>query len=92
MLKVILTKQFKKDLRRIQKRGFDINYIMEVAGIIAEGRQLPAMFRDHSLKGSYIGRRECHPGFDWLLIYEIHNDTLILELIRTGTHQDVLND
>ena len=47
------------------------------------------MFKDHPLKGEYKGKRECHIYPNWILVYEIYEDVLILELCRTGTHSDI---
>lgn len=83
------TTQFKKDLKTVQKRGCNLRLIEEVIQILAEGQPLPAKNRDHALVGNYSGCRECHIEPDWLLIYEVANNDLILLLIRTGTHSDL---
>lgn len=57
--------------------------------ILANGETLPPKYKDHELKGNYQGHRECHIEPDWLLIYKIENDILILTLTRTGTHSDL---
>ena len=84
------TSRFKKDYKRIKKRGYNISLLGEVLILLAKGEPLPEKYLDHPLKGEYIGCRECHITPDWLLIYEIANDTLILYLTRTGTHADLL--
>ena len=61
----------------------------EVISILANQEPLPEKFRDHSLLGKYTGCRECHITPDWLLIYEIDGDELILYLTRTGSHSDL---
>ena len=83
------TTKFQKDLKRIQKRGYDISLLTEVIKILASGEQLPARNKDQSLTGNYTGCRECHITPDWLLIYEIADKDLILYLTRTGTHGDL---
>lgn len=83
------TTKFQKDLKRIQKRGYDISLLTEVIKILAAGEQLPARNKDHSLTGNFAGCRECHITPDWLLIYEIADEDLILYLTRTGTHSDL---
>ena len=83
------TSRFQKDLKRIQKRGYDIDRIKEVVLELAEGRTLDPKYNDHGLTGEYSGCRECHITPDWLLIYEIYEDELILYLTRTGTHSDL---
>lgn len=83
------TTKFQKDLKRIEKRGYNISLLTEVIKKLANGEQLPEKNKDHSLLGEYSGCRECHIAPDWLLIYEIANDELILYLTRTGTHSDL---
>ena len=83
------TTRFQKDLKRVQKRGYDISLLTEVIKILASGRPLPEKNRDHALIGNFDGCRECHITPDWLLIYEISDENLILYLTRTGTHGDL---
>lgn len=87
--KNVPTKMFKKDLKIAIKRGYSIKLLEKVIEIIASGEKLPQKYRDHSLIGIYKGARECHITPDWLLIYEISNNELILYLTRTGTHSDL---
>ncbi len=86
---VKLTSQFKKDFKRVIKRGRNIKNLEDVIEIIAVGETLPEKYRDHSLSGRWSGHRECHVEPDWLLIYRIENDVLVLTLSRTGTHSDL---
>ena len=83
------TAQFKKDYKLIKKRGYNVKLLKEVVSMLARGEKLPARYNDHALKGEFLGCRECHITPDWLLIYEIDNNTLILYLSRTGTHSDL---
>jgi len=83
------TTKFQKDLKRAQKRGYDISLLTEIIKKLANGETLPEKNRDHSLIGDYAGCRECHITPDWLLIYEIDNGELILYLTRTGSHSDL---
>ncbi len=83
------TSKFQKDLKRIEKRGYNLSLITEVIKKLANGEKLPEKNKDHSLFGEYSGCRECHITPDWLLIYEIENNELILYLTRTGTHSDL---
>ena len=83
------TTKFQKDLRRAKKRGYDISLLKEVIRKLAAGVPLPEYNRDHGLSGDYVGCRECHITPDWLLIYEIDGNNLILYLTRTGTHSDL---
>lgn len=83
------TSRFQKDLKRIQKRGYQIQLIQEVVRKLSDGETLEPKYKDHPLSGDYVGCRECHITPDWLLIYEIYEDELILYLTRTGTHSDL---
>ena len=91
MLKIEFTNQFKKDFKLIKKRGYDIKKFMEVVALLQKQETLPAKYRDHQLTNSkeYKDVRECHIEPDWLLIYRIKNEVLILELSRTGSHSDL---
>nr|AGS53200.1 YafQ toxin protein [uncultured bacterium contig00081] len=84
------TSRFKGDYKLIKKRGYDLALLAEVIRVLAKGEQLDAKYKDHPLKGSFVGCRECHVTPDWLLIYEIDDDKLYLYLTRTGTHSDLL--
>ena len=81
--------KFQKDLKRVQKRGYDISLLKNVLNLLVSGEPLPAKYKDHSLLGNYTGCRECHITPDWLLVYEIEDSELILYLTRTGTHSDL---
>ena len=84
-----LSPRFKKDYKLAQKRGYNMNLLKEVIDILANGEQLPQKYLDHPLSGDYRGARECHIEPDWLLIYRIEKDLLVLGLTRTGTHSDL---
>ncbi len=83
------TTRFQKDLKRIQKRGYDISLLTAVIKKLANDEPLPEKYKDHALGGDYSGSRECHITPDWLLVYEIYDKELILYLSRTGTHSDL---
>ena len=83
------TTRFQKDLKRTQKRGYNLSLLTAIIKQLAEGEALPEKNKDHSLSGDYSGCRECHITPDWLLIYEVADDELILYLTRTGTHSDL---
>jgi mRNA interferase YafQ len=83
------TTKFQKDLKRAIRRGYNIDLLTEVIKKLAMDETLDASYNDHPLKGQYKDCRECHITPDWLLIYEIVNDMLILYLTRTGTHADL---
>lgn len=80
---------FRKDLKRAKKRGLDLNLLSEVVDLLQKGETLPEKYKDHMLTGNWIGHRECHIQPDWLLIYRIVEDKLILSLVRTGSHSDL---
>jgi mRNA interferase YafQ len=81
------TSRFKKDVKRQIKRGKDLGKLKEVVGWLVEGEPLPTKNRDHALTGNWTGWRDCHLEPDWLLIYKLLPDELILG--RTGSHSDL---
>ncbi|MCH5250419.1 MAG: type II toxin-antitoxin system YafQ family toxin [Lachnospiraceae bacterium] len=83
------TSQFKKDYKLAIKRGLKIELLENIVSTLAMGEQLPEKSKDHALHGDWTGHRECHIQPDWLLIYRIENDVLVLTLTRTGTHSDL---
>ncbi len=83
------TTRFQKDLKRMEKRGYNIALLTVIIKKLANGEQLPEKNRDHALVGDFIGCRECHVAPDWLLIYEIADSELILYLTRTGSNSDL---
>lgn len=83
------TTQFKKDYKLAMKRGLKINLLEDVVALLAMGETLPEKNKDHSLGGDWAGYRECHVLPDWLLVYRVENDVLVLTLSRTGTHSDL---
>ena len=87
--KIKPTTQFKRDLKTIQKRGYNLKQLTDIIQLLADGQKLPLKNRDHALSGNYFNCRECHIAPDWLLIYEIVEKDLILYLTRTGTHSDL---
>ena len=84
-----LTKRYLRDLKLARKRGMDESLLNEIIGKLLNDEPLPAKNHDHQLHGDYEGYRECHITPDWLLIYQIHENVLVLELTRTGTHSDL---
>ena len=91
MLKIEFTGQFKRDFKLAVKRGCSPDKLQEVITILVNEQPLPEKYRDHALINSrnYKDMRECHIEPDWLLIYKVYRDTLILKLIRTGSHSDL---
>lgn len=89
MYRIRPTTRFQGDLKRVQKRGYNISLLTDIIDKLAAGESLPKKNRDHQLIGDYVPCRECHVSPDWLLIYEIDREERILYLIRTGTHSDL---
>ncbi len=91
MLKAEFTGQFKKDYKLAVKRGCNPKELETVITFLVNEQPLPEKYRDHALVNSrnYQDMRECHIEPDWLLVYKIYRETLILRLIRTGSHSDL---
>lgn len=85
------TSKFKKDYKRILKQNKDISELDNVIIKLANGEKLSKEYKDHALEGNHKGKRECHIDPDWLLMYEYDNSLLILYLVRTGSHNEILN-
>ena len=85
-LDIVWTNQFKKDYKLAMKRHLDIDLLDNIIRKLASNEELPEKNKDHALTGNWIGHRECHIQPDWLLVYRIENDLLVLTLSRTGTH------
>ena len=83
------TTQFKKDFKLAMKRSMKIELLEEVIAMLAMGETRPDKHKDHALTGNWVGHRECHILPDWLLIYRIEDEVLVLTLARTGTHSDL---
>jgi len=81
------TAQFKKDTKRMLKRGKDLEQLLTVVQKLADGQGLDAVYCDHPLKGDYHGKRDCHVEPDWIVIYAIEAQELVL--YRTGSHADL---
>ncbi len=89
MLRIVPSNKFKKDLKLAVKRGYDIKLLEDVVNRLANEEPLEPKYKDHNLTGDYSGFRECHITPDWLLIYQVINDELVLFLSRTGSHSDL---
>lgn len=89
MLTIRYEASFKRDYKRTKRRGYDLYLMEEVIDLLIQQRPLPERYKDHGLIGDYAGCRECHITPDWLLVYQISQDKLILILTRTGTHSDL---
>ena len=82
--------QFRRDVRRVEKRGKDMSKLRHVLQLLIDDKPLPARLRDHPLKGDWKGWRDLHIEPDWLLIYKADRTTVRFE--RTGTHADLFDD
>ena len=91
MLTIKYHTAFKKDYKRVKKRGCDIHLLEQVIECLASGQALDLKYHDHALSGAWNGFRECHITPDWLLIYHIDYSELTLFLTRTGTHADLFD-
>lgn len=89
---VKFTNQFKKNLKLPKKQNKDLDKLFEVVNILADGGTLDARYRDHDLYGNYKGTRECHIAPDWLLVYEICGEVLVLMLYRLGTYSELFKN
>lgn len=81
------SKQFAKDLKKMEKRGKALSKIKKVIKKLVNEERLETKYKDHKLVGNYRGRRECHIESDWLLIYKLIDAEIIFE--RTGSHSDL---
>jgi len=84
------TNRIKRQLKALEKRGYDMSIFKEVVGMLLDGKPLPPKYRDHPLKGDKRGYRDCHILPDWVLIYKIDKGVLTLVLSETGSHSDIL--
>ena len=83
----VYTRRFERDIKRVGKRGKNLEKFKMIARTLIEGGKLDPLQRDHTLVGNYVGRRECHIEANWLLIYKLEKNRVIFE--RTGTHSDL---
>ena len=88
-LNVEWTNVFKRDYKRAMKRNLDITLLDDIIGKLSRREPLPPSNKDHPLRNNWIGFRECHIMPDWLLIYRVFDDKLVLSLTRTGSHNDL---
>ena len=84
--------RFRRDLRRMRRRGKDLEKLKAVVRLLAEEQSLPERHRDHNLVGDWSSYRECHIEPDWLLSYKNNRDEGSFTLVRTGTHSDLFKD
>ena len=91
-LEIKPTGRYRKDLKRAKKRGLDLEKLKYVVKLLAAQEPLPEKYLDHPLSGNWKDFRECHVEPNWLLIYAVHESTLILVLAATGTHADLFDE
>ena len=89
MYRIEFTAEMKRNVKLMKKRGKDISKLTAVLDLLASGNPMPEQYKDHSLSGNLKDFRECHIEPDWLLMYQIHEDVLILTATATGTHADL---
>jgi len=90
MLAVVRTNQFKKDVKKAGKRGKDLDKLKTLIRLLMHPTPLPAAYQDHPLRGNWKGYRDAHIEPDWLLLYRVEGDELLLA--RTGTHADLFQE
>ena len=83
------TSQFKKDVKLMLRQGRQLKPLLDVVEMLQNDIPLPPELKDHPLVGNWIGKRECHIEPDWLLVYEIVNEILVLMLYRVGSHSEL---
>ena len=89
--RIHLATKYKKNYKKMAKRGLDMAILDNIVKKLSHGEKLDKKYKDHILKGEYKGYHECHIQPDWLLIYKIQNDILILTLVDTGPHSDLFD-
>jgi len=89
VLEIVFTNKMKRDVKLMRKRGKDIAKLTAALSLLASSEPMPSRYRDHQLSGSLSDFRECHIEWDWLLLYQIFEDKLILSASGTGTHSDL---
>ena len=87
--KIVYTKKFEKDIKNLKKQNKDLTELFDVINCIAKGKILDKKYKDHKLVGNFNDYRECHVENDFLLVYKIEKDILILILYRAGTHSEI---
>ena len=92
MLEIVYTSKMKRDVKLMKKRGKDMSKLTTALSLLASGESMPPKYRDHLLSGSLSDFRECHIEGDWLLMYQIFEDELVLSATATGTHSDLFGE
>lgn len=86
---IIRTNRFKKDVAVCRRRGYDMSLLREVLLLLMKDGTVPSRFRPHKLSGRYAGLWECHLRPDWLLVWELRENEVVVVLMNTGTHADI---
>ena len=86
---IVITNSCKKDIQRARKQGKNIDLLFQIIDRLSEGEVLEPKFKDHKLSGEYYGKRECHIEPDFLLIYQIIDEEIVLYVVRVGTHSEL---
>lgn len=89
MLKIRYLRKFKRDLKRLQKQGKNMEKLKTVIRLLCEGKKLPSKYSDHPLKGGWSDFHDCHIEPDWVLIYRVEQEELLLVLARSGSHSEL---
>jgi len=89
---IVYSNKMKRDIKRIVKRGKDLSKLATTLNLLATGAKMPEKYQEHPLRGDMRGYRECHIEPDWLLIYKIFEDKLIIAASGTGTHSDLFDE
>ena len=92
MYEIVYTNKMKRDVKLMKKRGRDISKLTFALSLLANGKPMPPKYRDHQLTDNLNDFRECHIEGDWLLLYQIFEDKLILSASGTGTHSDLFGE
>ena len=92
MLAIVYTSKMKRDAKRTKKRGKDLSKLIAVLDLLASQAPMPEKYQDHALKGEMRGYRECHIEPDWLLVYQVLENRLILLASGTGSHSDLFDE
>lgn len=90
--KLVEEPRYLKGRQRMAERGFDLDDLDYVIGLLRHGDKLPKRYDNHKLKGNMRGFMECHIGYDWLLVYRYDQDNLVLYTVNTGSHKDIFGD
>jgi mRNA interferase YafQ len=90
MLTAVTSSRFKRDVKKLQKRGKDMTKLRDILQLLIEEQPIPEVYRDHSLRGDWSGFRDLHIEPDWLLLYRVDGDEL--QLARTGTHSGLFRE